>query len=83
MIINKVYRLTMHLVTLALFISSFWMPGCSEQIYPINFVFVTIVVLIHQIYDAFMKSQHYYLDLDNMPPVSENRLRYNRELFKQ
>ena len=83
MIINKVYRLTMHLVTLTLFISSFWMPGCSAQIYPINFVLVTIVVLIHQLYDGYMKSRNYYLDFDNMPPISKDRLRYNRELFKQ
>jgi len=44
---NKVFRWCMHLITLALFISTFFMKNCHEEIYPFNFVTLVIIIFIH------------------------------------
>ena len=78
---NKIFRTCMHLVSWALFISSFWMDSCYGHIYPKNFIAVVCVILIHQLYDIILHYRGYMIDWDNLPPKSPNRLRYNKEMF--
>ena len=44
---NQIFRWTMHLTTLALFASTFWMTTCEETIYPVNFMFLVMIILLH------------------------------------
>ena len=78
---NKVFRICMHLITLGLFISTFFMKDCHSEIYPINFIAVVSIVLIHQVYDVFLYFHDYMIDYDNLPFISKNKLNYNKELF--
>ena len=73
----------MHTVSLGLFIWSFWMKDCHENIYPLNFIFVTILIIVHTTYDIFLYCNDYMIDWENLPPMSDDRLRYNQELFRK
>ena len=44
---NKIFRICMHTISLALFISTFWMVDCYQDIYPANFIAVTCIILTH------------------------------------
>lgn len=72
----------MHLSTLGLFIGSFWMKDCEERIYPLNFITVTLIILTHQIYDLYLKRHNYLIEFDKLPPISKDKLRYNKPLFE-
>lgn len=80
---NKAFRIFMHLATLGLFISAFFMKDCDQAIYPKNFIAVTIIIITHQVYDVYLACNNYMIDFDNLPPTSTNRLRYNKELFQK
>ena len=69
---NRVFRIVMHTVTLGLLISSFFMPGCDTSIYPRNFIFVTCIILTHQVYDLFLKYNNFMIDWENLPYKSKN-----------
>jgi len=53
---NLVFRALMHIATLTLFVSIFFFNSCEENIYPSNFLALVIVILIHQVYDCYLKS---------------------------
>ena len=80
---NKVFRMSVHLISLGLFISTFWMKDCDEEIYPVNFVMVVCLILVHQVFDVYMYCNGYMIDWDNLPPMSQNRLYFNKELFQK
>ena len=46
-IVNKIYRISMHVITLALFCGTFTIKECDQQIYPTMFVCVIAVTLTH------------------------------------
>ena len=80
---NYVFRLLMHSISLALFISTFFMKDCHEKIYPINFMTLVIIILIHQAYDIYLACAKYMVNYDTLPPTGGNKLKYNKELFKK
>ena len=71
----------MHSISFALFISTFFMKSCHEAIYPLNFVTLVLIILIHQGYDIYLATCKYMVDYDTLPPISDNKMKYNRELF--
>ena len=73
----------MHLTTLALFISTFFMKDCFESIYPVNFVALVSIILIHQGYDIYLAVHGYMVDYENLPPMKKNKLKFNKELFQK
>ena len=46
-IFTKVFRAFIHLSSLALFISNFWMSACDQIIYPANFIALIIIIVTH------------------------------------
>ena len=80
---RKFFRLCIHVTTLGLFISTFFMKSCDAEIYPINFVAVTILIVAQQIYDLWLACNNYQIDYANLPFISQNKLRYNKELFEK
>ena len=73
----------MHLISLGLFISTFFMKDCHESIYPVNFITLVIIIWIHQFYDIYLACNNYMVDYDNLPPISWNKLKFNKELFQK
>ncbi len=80
---NKIFRISMHLITLGLFASSFFIKSCQDSIYPANFVAVVSIIFIHQIYDLFLHFHGYMIDWDNLPFISKNQLNFNEKLFRR
>ena len=72
----------MHLTTAALLISTFWMTNCWDAIYPVNFMFLVMVILLHQGYDIHLARHGYMVDYENLPPMKRNKLKYNKDLFQ-
>jgi len=73
----------MHGITIALFISTFWMKDCHESIYPRNFLAIVSIILIHQAYDVYLCCNKYMIDWDNLPFESSNRMMFNKKLFEK
>ena len=72
----------MHLITLALFMSTFWMKNCNEAIYPINFIALVLIIFIHQGYDIYLAMKSYMIkDMTNLPEMKRSKIRFNKELF--
>ena len=80
---NRIFRIACHCMTFALFISSFFMQDCHSAIYPTNFVAVVVLILCHQVYDIYLSRHGYLIDWENLPFMSKNKLRFNRELFEK
>lgn len=72
----------MHLTTAALLVSTFWMENCHDAIYPVNFMFLVMVILLHQGYDIYLARNDYMVDYEKLPPMKRNKLKYNKELFQ-
>ena len=72
----------MHSISFALFLSTFWIPSCYEAIYPVNFMFLVMIILLHQAYDIYLALNDYMVDYNRLPPMARNKLKYNKELFK-
>ena len=73
----------MHIISLVLFISTFFMKDCYSAIYPTNFIAVTCIIFTHQVYDIYLYYHDYMIDKENLPYMSQNKLRYNTELFQK
>ena len=48
-----------------------------------NFVLVVFVVLTHQMYDIYLYCIGYLVDWEHIPPISKDRLRFNKKLFER
>ena len=42
---------------------------------------LTYAIVVHQIYDLFLYQRNYLVKFENLPPTSQNKLRFNKELF--
>jgi len=73
----------MHSVTLALAISNFFISDCNHLIYPVNFLLLIILILMHNIYDIFLSRRDYMINWEELPPTSPDKLRYNKELTQK
>ena len=51
--------------------------------YPWNYLACIAMILSIQLFDFFLYSRDYLVDLHTMPPMSFNKLRYNKALFKK
>ena len=81
--VNLWFRRCMHVGSFGLFVSTFFMKNCHSAIYPANFIAVTLIILLHQVFDIYLYCNDYMIDWENLPFISKNRLRYNPELFKK
>ena len=75
---NYVFRIIMTLWTLFLFVSMFFYNSCEERIYPWNFTAMIVMILTHQAYDLYLITQDYMIDWESLPPISSNKLRFNK-----
>jgi len=73
---NVVFRTLMWLVSIGLFVSTFWMQDCHSEIYPTNFIAVTAIIFIHQIYDIFLCSRG-YMQEGEPSKIPSHRLWFN------
>ena len=80
---NWYFRLVNHLLTLGLFTTIFYVTDCNEKVYPPNFTLLIFLILLHQVYDVYLKLNDYMIDWEELPFTSINKLRYNRELFEK
>ena len=71
----------MHAMSFCLFVSTFFIDECYTDIYPVNFIALVGMILFHQIYDIYLALNNYMVKKDEMPPISENNLKYNMKLF--
>ena len=51
------------------------------MIYPLNFVAVTALIVVQQVYDIWLACNDYQVNWKTMPFMSANKLLYNKELF--
>ena len=81
-VVNTVFRFTMRLTQVGFVCIAIWGPGtCNETLYPWTFLVLIWTLVIHNLYDLFLYNKNYLVNLNKMPPMSANRLRFNKELF--
>lgn len=88
-LVNKVYRIFMHISTALLALSAYLIDGCRLQIFPPEFFFVALYSFVnagfthylHKVYTD--RPKEFLFDPDKLPPKTINNLRYNKELFDQ
>ena len=79
---NTAFRLLMHCSEIAFVCIAIWGPhGCEEVLYPWPFLALIWTIVAHVMYDMFLYKKNYFVKLDKMPMMSENQMRFNKELF--
>lgn len=78
---NWWFRVVVHLISLGLFLSVFFVRSCDNLIYPANFAMLSILVITHQVYDIILAGNGYMINWEELPQTSRDKLRYNKELF--
>ena len=82
-VINTVFRVLMRIPQILFVCIAIWGPReCVDYLYPWTFLVLIWTIVLHQVYDIFLYNKNYFVKLDNMPPMSSNRLRFNKDLFK-
>lgn len=88
-LVNKFYRISMHIGAIVLVAQSYFINGCREEIYPHSFLWVAIYTLVNAAFTHYLHIVHtrhpedFLFNPDKLPPMSINNLRYNKELFKK
>ena len=81
-VVNTAFRIFMRMAQLAFIAFAIWGPQtCTDKLYPWTFMCLIATIVVHNLYDFFLFKENYFVDLDKMPPPSENRLRFNKDLF--
>ena len=81
---NTAFRLLMHCSEIAFVCIAIWGPhGCEEVLYPWPFLALIWTIVAHVMYDMFLYKKNYFVKLHKMPMMSENQMRFNKELFEK
>ena len=70
-IFNKIFRVCMHAMSFGLFISTFFINECYTDIYPINFIALVGMILLHQIYDVYLALNGYLINKEDVAKAKE------------
>jgi hypothetical protein len=72
----------MHVTAAIMLLLSFGIKDCNTYIYSPIFMCCIVSILVHQAFDIYLHTHNYLVDFDNCPPMSLNKLRFNKELFE-
>lgn len=76
-VFNVVFRIVMWGASIGLFIATFFMDDCHQAIYPRNFIAVTAIIFVHQIYDVYLACNGYMQNGQELPEMPSHGLWFN------
>jgi len=72
----------MHTMTAVFLSLLFWIKTCNDYIVPPEFFAIVIYIFVQQTFGFYLHKNDYLVDFSKLPPISRNKLRYNKELFQ-